>query len=164
MAFKPLIWYCRPVENGIWAQATDSAFGAYTPCGIDSLVVCISHLVLLGLCLYRIWLIKTNDKVQRFRLRSCYYNYMVGLLAGYCTAEPLFRLVFGISVFNLDGQTGLAPFEVCFLFNFFCWIMHFSIYFCELHTCLSILVHYIMIMQSGFSNYDVLSPQTYIFK
>ncbi|KAM7505798.1 hypothetical protein LguiB_004702 [Lonicera macranthoides] len=112
MAFKPLIWYCRPVENGVWAQSTDSAFGAYTPCGIDSFVVCISHLVLLGLCLYRIWLIKTNDKVQRFRLRSNYFNYTVGLLAGYCTAEPLFRLVFGISVFNLDGLTGLAPFEM----------------------------------------------------
>ncbi|CAL5364393.1 unnamed protein product [Camellia sinensis] len=58
-----------PVKGGIWATVTDSAFGAYTPCGIDSVVVCISHLVLLGL------------------------------------------LVMGISLFNLEGQTGLAPFE-----------------------------------------------------
>ncbi|CAL5367292.1 unnamed protein product [Camellia sinensis] len=42
-----------PVKGGIWATVTDSAFGAYTPCGIDSVVVCISHLVLLGLCFYR---------------------------------------------------------------------------------------------------------------
>ena len=41
---------------------------------------------------------------------------MLALLAGYCTAEPLFRLIMGISVFNLDGQAGLAPFEVGSLF------------------------------------------------
>ncbi|KAI7990783.1 ABC transporter C family member 12 [Camellia lanceoleosa] len=85
MGFEPLVWYCQPVEVGIWATVTDSAFGAYTPCGIDSVVVCISHLVLLGLCFYRIWLIRNNLKVQ--------------------------RLVMGISLFNLEGQTGLAPFE-----------------------------------------------------
>ncbi|KAJ0016881.1 hypothetical protein Pint_11055 [Pistacia integerrima] len=31
---------------------------------------------------------------------------------GYCTAEPLLRLVMGISIFNLDGETSLAPFEM----------------------------------------------------
>uniref|UniRef100_A0A5B6ZCK4 ABC-type xenobiotic transporter n=1 Tax=Davidia involucrata TaxID=16924 RepID=A0A5B6ZCK4_DAVIN len=112
MAFKPLIWYCRPVANGVWAKAAENAFGSYTPCATDSLVVSISHLVLLGLCLYRIWRTKKDSKVQRFCLRSNYYNYMLWLLAGYCTAEPLFRLVMGISVLNLDGQTGLAPFEI----------------------------------------------------
>ncbi|XP_028090849.1 ABC transporter C family member 2-like isoform X7 [Camellia sinensis] len=112
MGFEPLVWYCQPVEGGIWATVTDSAFGAYTPCGIDSVVVCISHLVLLGLCFYRIWLIRNDLKVQRYQLRSKYYNYVLGLLAGYCIAEPLFRLVMGISLFNLEGQTGLAPFEM----------------------------------------------------
>ncbi|CAK9142858.1 unnamed protein product [Ilex paraguariensis] len=111
MGFEPLLWYCQPVANGIWAQTTDGAFGAYTPCATDSAVICISHLVLLGLCFYRIWLIKNNPKVQRFRLRSNHYNYMLGLLAGYCAAEPLFRLVMGISIFNLDGQINLPPFE-----------------------------------------------------
>ncbi|CAL5367278.1 unnamed protein product [Camellia sinensis] len=48
------------IKGGIWATVTDSAFGAYTPCGIDSVV----------------------------------------------------RLVMGISLFNLEGQTGLAPFEM----------------------------------------------------
>ncbi|KAI8014350.1 ABC transporter C family member 12 [Camellia lanceoleosa] len=112
MGFEPLVWYCQPVEGGIWATVTDSAFGAYTPCGIDSVVVCISHLVLLGLCFYQIWLIRNDLKVQRYQLRSKYYNYVLGLLASYCTAEPLFRLVMGISLFNLEGQTGLAPFEI----------------------------------------------------
>ncbi|XP_059668430.1 ABC transporter C family member 2-like [Cornus florida] len=112
MAFKPVSWYCRPVTNGVWAKAVDNAFGVYTPCAIDSLVVSVSHLALLALCLYRIWRTKKDLKVQRFILRSNYYNYMLGLLAGYCTAEPLFRLVMGISVLNLDGQTGLAPFEM----------------------------------------------------
>lgn len=112
MAFKPLVWYCRPVEDGVWERAAGSALGAYTPCGIDSLVVSVSHLVLLCLCIYRIWLIKSDFKIQRFRLRSNYYNYMLSLLACFCTAEPLFRMVLGISFFNLDGQTGFAPFEM----------------------------------------------------
>lgn len=112
MAFGPLVWYCRPVATGVWAKLVDNAFGAYTPCGVDSLVVSLSHLALLCLCFYRIWLIKKDPKVQRFCLRSNYYNYMLGFLTAYCTAEPLFRLVMGISIVNLDGQTSLAPFEM----------------------------------------------------
>ncbi|OMO92329.1 hypothetical protein COLO4_17673 [Corchorus olitorius] len=109
MGFEPLVWYCQP--NAAWAKVVDGAFGAYTPCAIDSVVTCISHLVLLGLCCYRIWLIMKNSKVQRFCLRSKCYNYMLGLLAGYCTLEPLLRLLMGMSMFNLDGETGLAPYE-----------------------------------------------------
>ncbi|XP_043688809.1 ABC transporter C family member 2-like [Telopea speciosissima] len=112
MGFKPLLWYCRPVENGIWATLVESAFGAYTPCGIDSMVICISHLILLGLCIYRTCRIKKDFTVKRFCLKSNYYNYLLGLLTAYCTAQPLYRLVIGISILNLDGQTGLAPFEV----------------------------------------------------
>ncbi|PPS08137.1 hypothetical protein GOBAR_AA12506 [Gossypium barbadense] len=32
--------------------------------------------------------------------------------AGYCTIEPILRLLMGSSIFNLDGTTGLAPYEV----------------------------------------------------
>uniref|UniRef100_A0A2N9GB04 Uncharacterized protein n=1 Tax=Fagus sylvatica TaxID=28930 RepID=A0A2N9GB04_FAGSY len=116
MAFEPLLWYCQPVANGVWARTVENAFGAYTPCGVDSIVVCVSHLVILGLCCYRIWRIKKDFKAKRFSLRSKLYNYVLGLLAAYCTAEPLFRLIMGISVLNLDGQTGLAPFETVSLF------------------------------------------------
>ncbi|GLT85717.1 hypothetical protein SLE2022_038970 [Rubroshorea leprosula] len=112
MAFKPLIWFCQPVANGVWTRGVANAFGAYTPCATDSLVISISHLVLLALCIYRIWLIKKDFKVQRFCLRSKYYNYLLALLASYSTAEPLYRLIMGISVLNLDGQTGLAPYEI----------------------------------------------------
>ena len=112
MGFDPLEWYCRPVTNGVWTMAEENALGAYTPCAVDSLVVCISHLVVLGLCVYRIWRTKKDFTVQRFCLRSKVYNYVLWLLAAYCTAEPLFRLIMGISVLNLDGQAGLAPFEV----------------------------------------------------
>ncbi|KAF9619903.1 hypothetical protein IFM89_009685 [Coptis chinensis] len=84
--FKPLKWYCKPVENGAWTQVVKNAFGAYTPCGVDTLVICISHLVLLGLCFYRIWRIKKDFKVK--------------------------RLVMKYSILNLDGQTTLAPFEI----------------------------------------------------
>nr|QGP74115.1 ABCC transporter [Sedum alfredii] len=111
MAFKPIDWYCRPVSHGIWSKAVENAFGDYTPCVTDSLVVGISHLVLLSLCLYRIWLIKKSFKLQRFCLRSKLYNYFLGILASYCAAEPLFRLVMGISILNVDGQLGLAPYE-----------------------------------------------------
>ncbi|POO04135.1 hypothetical protein TorRG33x02_004390 [Trema orientale] len=112
MAFEPLVWYCRPLANGVWTKAVENAFGAYTPCAVDSLVVAFSHLVLLGLCFYRIWRIKKDLKVQRFCLRSKLYNYVLALLAAYSTAEPLFRLIMGISVLNLDGLPGLAPFEM----------------------------------------------------
>ncbi|KAJ4837827.1 Canalicular multispecific organic anion transporter 1 [Turnera subulata] len=112
MGLEPLVWYCRPVANGIWGKEVDTAFGAYTPCAIDSLVICISYLVLLGLCIYRIWLITKNSQAAKYCLRKKLYNYILGLLAAYCTAEPLLRLVSNISIFDLDGQTGLAPFEM----------------------------------------------------
>ncbi|EEF35768.1 mgatp-energized glutathione s-conjugate pump, putative [Ricinus communis] len=51
-------------------------------------------------------------KVQRFCLKSKWYNYMLGLLAVYATAEPLFRLIMGISLLNIDGQMSLAPYEI----------------------------------------------------
>ncbi|KAI4297480.1 hypothetical protein L6164_037369 [Bauhinia variegata] len=115
MDFEPLNWYCQPAENSIWAEVVDSAFGSYTPCAIDTIVVCLSNLVLMGLCFYRMWLIKYNAKAQRFSLRSNYYNYMLGVLAGYCAVQPLVRLLMGISIFNLKGETGFAPFEMIVL-------------------------------------------------
>ncbi|XP_071742643.1 ABC transporter C family member 12-like [Rutidosis leptorrhynchoides] len=112
MGVESLSWFCQPDENGIWAKMTSSALGGYTPCGIESVVVCISNMVLMGLCLYRLWLIITNFRVQRFCLRSKYYNYMLALLAAYCAANPFYRLLFGVSMFDFDSQTSLAPFEV----------------------------------------------------
>ncbi|KAL5715506.1 Canalicular multispecific organic anion transporter 1 [Ranunculus cassubicifolius] len=112
MAFHPWDWYCAPVSNGIWSTSVKSAFGPYTPCGIDTMVVCISHLVLLGLCLGRIWTIKFNYRIKRFRLNSNYYNYVLGLLALFVVAESVFKLVMNYSMFNLDGQTSFAPFEI----------------------------------------------------
>ena len=112
MAFKPLDWYCQTVANGAWARTVQNVFGRYTPCAVNSLVIYVSHLVVLGLCCYQIWLIKKDFKAKSFCLRSKLYNYVLALLAAYCTAEPLFRLIMGISVLNLDGQAGLAPFEV----------------------------------------------------
>ncbi|KAJ6738074.1 ABC TRANSPORTER C FAMILY MEMBER 11-RELATED [Salix koriyanagi] len=98
---------------GFGQKTVDNAFGAYTPCAIDSLVICISHLALLGLCLYRIWLIiDNNTKAKKYCLRTKYYNYMLGLLAAYCTVQPFLRLFMNVSIFNLDGQTALAPFEI----------------------------------------------------
>lgn len=122
MAFKPLDWYCQPVKNGVWSTAVENAFGAYTPCVSDSFVISISHLVILMLCLYRIWKTKKDFTVQRFCLKSKYYNYVLGLLAAYCTGEPLYRLVMGISVLNVDGQTGIAPYEVSASYSLICYL------------------------------------------
>lgn len=128
MGFKPLVSYCRPVENGIWATAVENEFGAYTPCATDSLVTGISHLILLGTCLYRIWVTRRNLKVQRFKMRSNIYNYWLGLLVFYSFAEPLFRIIMGISALNIDGETGLAPYEVCFvLINLVACLYMFSL-------------------------------------
>ncbi|CAK7350158.1 unnamed protein product [Dovyalis caffra] len=112
MGFEALDWYCKPVRNGVWTKAVENAFGAYTPCATDTLVVSLSYLVLIALCSYRIWLTKKDFKLRRFCLRSKWYAYLLSLLALYSTAEPLYRLVMGISLLNLDGQTGLAPFEI----------------------------------------------------
>ena len=132
MGFEPLNWYCQPAQNSIWDKAVDGAFGSYTPCAINTLVISISNLVLIGLCLYRIWLITCNAKVQRFCLRSNYYNYLLGMLAAYCAAQPLLRLFTGNSAFNLSGETGFAPFEVgvsCIVayytpMRFFCFFLY----------------------------------------
>ncbi|CAN0874920.1 ABC transporter C family member 2 [Linum grandiflorum] len=121
MAWESLVWYCKPVADGVWAKQLDSAFGAYTPCAIDSLVICISYLTLLGLCFFRMWLIK-DPTVQKYCLRTKYYNCILVFLAAYCTAEPIFRLVTSISLFNLDGDIGFPPFEmVSLIIETFSW-------------------------------------------
>lgn len=112
MPLEALDWFCQPMANSVWAKAVDSAFGSYTPCAIDSLVVSSCHLVLLGLCLYRTWLIKKDAKVQRFRLTSNCYSYMLATIAGCCFVVPLLRLAMGVAIFSPDDHTGFAPFEV----------------------------------------------------
>lgn len=126
MGIELFVWYCRPVFGGVWTNAVDNAFGAYTPCAIDSLVVVISHLLVLGLCIYRIWLMKKSSAVQRFCLKSKIYNYVLCLLAGYCTSVLLFKLIMGISVLNLDGQAALGPYEVE------CSLQYFELFYPEI--------------------------------
>lgn len=108
---EALEWYCKPAPYGVWTRQVDNAFGAYTPCATDSFVLVISHVVLLVLCLYRIWRTMKDHKVERFCMRSKLYSYLLALLAAYGTAEPLFRLIMGVSVLDLDGD-GLPPYEV----------------------------------------------------
>ncbi|KAJ3693574.1 hypothetical protein LUZ60_009054 [Juncus effusus] len=112
MGVNPLEWYCRPVQDGIWSKAVENAFGVYTPCGMQSLVVSISHLVLFAVCLYRIWRTTKDLTVQRYTIKSKLYSYVLIIFAAFCVAEPLFRLVMGYSSVNLDGQSSLAPFEI----------------------------------------------------
>jgi len=114
MGFEPLIWYCKPEPDNIWERVVDSAFGSYTPCAINTLVISTSNLVLMGLCLYRIWLVIYNAKAQRFCLKSNYYNYILAMLASYCAFQPLLRLWNGNSAFNLNEETVIAPFEASF--------------------------------------------------
>jgi len=131
MGFDPLDWYCQPVRHGAWSHVVENAFGAYTPCGIDTLVVCISFLALFGVCFYRIWRTTRDYTVQRYKLRSPYYNYMLGLLVVYCIAEPLYRIATGTSIMNLDGQPGLAPFEVRGLIQYHYYQVLFTFICCS---------------------------------
>lgn len=111
MGLEALVWYCRPLANGVWAKEVDSAFGAYTPCAIDSLVICISHLVLLGLCLYRIWLIiDNNTKVKKYCLRTNYYNYMLGFFGCLLHSSAFIKVVYGC--LNLQSGWPDLPFSL----------------------------------------------------
>ena len=112
MGFEAMAWYCKPVAQGFWEKTVDGAFGAYTPCVINTLVMLVSQIVLLGLCLYRIWIIFCNAKAQLYVLRNKYYNCVLGILACYCAAEPVLRLVMRISLFSMDEEIYLPPFEV----------------------------------------------------
>ncbi|XP_038978154.1 ABC transporter C family member 2-like isoform X1 [Phoenix dactylifera] len=168
MGFEPLAWYCWPVEDGVWTTAVENAFGAYTPCGIETLVVCISHLVLFAACVYRIWRTNKDFTIRRFCLRSRAYNYMLGLLATYCTAEPLLRLIMGMSIANLDGQTSLAPFEIVSLLieaSSWCCVLimigvEAIIYICEFRWYVRFAVIYVLIGQISMFNL-VLSVREY---
>ncbi|XP_010522096.1 PREDICTED: ABC transporter C family member 12-like isoform X2 [Tarenaya hassleriana] len=112
MGFEPLAWYCHPTANGIWAKAANGVFGSYTPCAIDSLVMLVSHFVLLCLCLYRFWLIHHNTKAQMYVLKKKHYNSLLGFLACYCAIEPVLRLVMGVSLFAMDDEViDVPPFE-----------------------------------------------------
>ncbi|KAF3785177.1 ABC transporter C family member 12 [Nymphaea thermarum] len=153
MGFKPLDWYCRPVANGVWTKDLENAFGAYTPCGVDTLVLCISHLAMMGVCIGRVWKLSKDRSLKRYRLRSPYYNYTLSALAAYAAAEPLYRLVMGLSIMNLDGQTSFAPFEVfSLLVEAFSWccmlamlVIETKIYICELRWYVRFGVLYVLV-------------------
>ncbi|KAM3300245.1 hypothetical protein ACQJBY_041331 [Aegilops geniculata] len=160
MGFKPLEWYCQPVKDGAWSHAVESAFGAYTPCGIDTLVVCISYLALFGVCFYRTWRTTKDYKVQRYKLRSPYFNYLLGLLDVYCIAEPLYRIATGTSIMNLDGQSGLAPFEITSLvIESAAWccmlimlLLETKIYITELRWYIRFVVIYVLVGKAAMFN------------
>ncbi|KAG6487042.1 hypothetical protein ZIOFF_055624 [Zingiber officinale] len=153
MGFKPLVWYCRPEKNGAWSMVVENAFGAYTPCSMVSLLVCISHLVLFAVCFYRIWRTRNDLSVRRYCLKSPYYNYWLGILSFFCVLEPLFRMVMGLSITNLDGQKGLAPFEVVsLLIESAAWCcmllmigLETKIYICEFRWYIRFVMVYVLV-------------------
>lgn len=116
MGFAPLEWYCQPVPNGFWAKTSPNALGAYTPCGVETIVLGLSYLVLVALFSYRMWRTLKDTTVQKFHLQSNKFNYILGLLALYCMIGPLIRLFMGLSLVNFDGETGFPPFEVILVF------------------------------------------------
>ncbi|XP_062185916.1 ABC transporter C family member 2-like isoform X2 [Phragmites australis] len=168
MGFKPLEWYCQPVKDGAWSHVVENAFGSYTPCGTDTLVVCISYLALFGVCFYRIWRTMKDYTVQRYKLRSPYYNYLLGLLVVYCIAEPLYRIATGTSIMNLDGQPGLAPFEIVSLViesaAWCCMLVMIAletrIYIYEFRWYIKFVVIYVLVGEAAMFNL-VLSVRQY---
>ncbi|XP_074269631.1 ABC transporter C family member 12-like isoform X2 [Silene latifolia] len=111
MGLTPLVWYCRPVENGVWERKGDTGFGAYVPCQMG-IVVSVSSFALMIVCAYRIWLTLMGSKCRRFCLRSKWFNYLLAVFAAAFAVEPLVRLMLTVSIFDLDGVSELAPFEV----------------------------------------------------
>lgn len=113
----------------------------------------VSNLVLIGLALYRIWRTYREPKAQRFRMRSPWYNYLLAALAAYCTAEPLFRMAAGLSLVNLEGESGLPPFEIltlavqaiawCSILAMLC--VETKIYILDLRWYLRFVVVYVLI-------------------
>ncbi|CAL5029968.1 unnamed protein product [Urochloa decumbens] len=168
MGFDPLDWYCQPVKHGAWSHVVENAFGAYTPCGTDTLVVCISYLALFCVCFYRIWRTTRDYTVQRYKLCSPYYSYLLGILVVYCIAEPLYRIATGTSIMNLDGQPGLAPFEiVSLIIESAAWccmlvmiLLETRIYIYEFRWYIRFVVIYVLIGDAAMFNL-VLSVRQY---
>ncbi|XP_074269620.1 ABC transporter C family member 12-like isoform X1 [Silene latifolia] len=111
MGLTPLVWYCRPVENGVWGRMGKSRFGAYVPCQMG-IVLSVSSFALMIVCAYRIWLTFMGSKCRRFCLRSKWFNYLLAVIAAAFAVEPLVRFILNVSIFDLDGAPELAPFEV----------------------------------------------------
>ncbi|KAK8946636.1 ABC transporter C family member 2 [Platanthera zijinensis] len=63
----------------------------------------ISYLVLLLCCVYRICSTKNDFSVKRYRLRSSYYNYLLGILVFLLHHRAIDRVVYELIVANLDG-------------------------------------------------------------
>jgi ATP-binding cassette, subfamily C (CFTR/MRP), member 1 len=135
MGFHPLEWYCQPVQGGVWSQTVENALGMYTPCGTETVILGISHLALFGVCFYRTWQITKDLKVQRFSMKSKLYSYILMVFAAFCVAEPLFQVVMGYSIVNLDGQSSLAPFEV----SNYTGLQHFTL-FRQVLICITFLL------------------------
>ncbi|KAI4303732.1 hypothetical protein MLD38_039329 [Melastoma candidum] len=153
MVFAPIIWHCRPVTDGVWGRMAGGGFGTFAPSAMDTLVVSFSHLVLLALCCYRVWLIKRSVIVQKYHLRSRRYSYVLAAVAAYCAVEPLLRLVVGVSVFDVDGQAGLCPFEaVSLTVESLAWcsmlamvVLEMFVYVREFRSCVHFGMLYVLV-------------------
>ncbi|KAJ0980468.1 hypothetical protein J5N97_008723 [Dioscorea zingiberensis] len=153
MGSHPLVWYCHPVEDGIWAKVVKNALGAYTPCAAHTIVLSTSYLVLIGACVFRMWQTWKDFTIKRYHLRSRLYNYMLGLFAACFFAESLVQLVICFSTTNLDGQTGLAPFEkVSLIITAVAWCsmllmigVENVVYICESRLCVRLAVLYVLV-------------------
>ncbi|KAJ0975715.1 hypothetical protein J5N97_017680 [Dioscorea zingiberensis] len=83
-------------------------------------------------------------------------------------SEPLYRLFTGISVVNLDGQTGLAPFEIVSLViesvSWCCMLimigLETKIYICEFRWYIRFVVIYVLMGEASIFNL-VLSVREY---
>ncbi|KAH7661164.1 Xenobiotic-transporting ATPase protein [Dioscorea alata] len=162
-----LAWYCRPVEDGIWAKDVKNALGAYTPCAAHTLVLLTSYLALIGACMFRMWRTWRDLTIKRYHLRSRLYNYMLGLFAIYFLAESLVRLVMCFSTANVDTKTGLAPFEkVTVIITVLAWFsvlvmigVENVVYICESRLYIRLAVIYVLVGEIAVFNlfYSVMN-------
>nr|QGP74117.1 ABCC transporter [Sedum alfredii] len=168
MTFSPIDYFCQPVENGFWDKVAGSALGPYKPCCINTLVVSITCLVLICICIHRILLMQKSHKVRRYKLTSRTYHFVMVLLSGLSTSEPLLRILTDTSIYNLDGTPGLPPFELVSLFTqSTAWalmtaltFMETKVYICDFQLLVRFGIAYILVGDAVMINF--LLPVKYL--
>lgn len=106
-----VVKFCRPIPEGNWAKNLQNGFGAFTPCFMETVVVNVSYLVLLGLTLKRIQLLRSRN-LKRYTVRYKFMHVIAVLLALACAAAPIVQIFLKFSIINTEGQDNLPPFEV----------------------------------------------------
>ncbi|CAM6104569.1 unnamed protein product [Calypogeia fissa] len=105
--------YCNPVRGGVWDTKLENGFGPFTPCLVDSVVLGISYLILLGLVVRRIFYLRSPETPKKYSVQSKWGHGFAIFLASLCTLAPFLQIILGISLANTSEDGGSMPvFEI----------------------------------------------------